>query len=318
MSLVLLATTNRVAPGLLTWRSWQVLHSASKVLCGSGDHPQLPYLLDAGVSVSVVPADPQALVSAASSELVVWVGSPDGDEALLRGVGELAVAGSAPLEIEVLHGSYDLPGARLLDLVQVMSVLRRECPWDRKQTHETLVPYLLEEAYELADSIEDGDMAAVREELGDVLMQVAFHSVVASERSSSDDGFTIDDVAAGIVDKLVRRHPHVFADVEVSNADQVASNWEDIKAAERAAKGSEHSVFDGVAMNQPALSLAAQLQRRAARINFPDEPENAADIGSRLFALVQEAQAAGLDPEAELRRTARSYRARAAAWESTH
>ena len=313
MSLVLLATTNRVAPGLLTWRAWQVLHSAGRVLCGSSDHPLLPYLRDAGVPVEIVSPDPRALVDAAAEGSVVWVGAPDGDEALLRGVGELAVSGS-PLEIEVLHGSYDLPGARLLDLVQVMDVLRRECPWDRKQTHATLVPYLLEEAYELADSIEDGDMAAVREELGDVLMQVAFHSVVASERSPEDDGFTIDDVAAGIVDKLVRRHPHVFGDVEVSGADQVEANWEEIKKAERAAKSAEHSVFDGVATNQPALSLAAQLQRRAARIDFP--AYEAEGIGGRLFELVREAQAQGLDPEAELRRTARAFRDRAAAWEA--
>lgn len=319
MTLVLLATTHRVAPGLLTWRAWRALHDADRVLVGSGDHPQLPYVLDAGITVEVTEPDPQALVDAAAAGQVVWVGAPEGDEALLRGVGMLAVsgAGSDGLEIEVLHGSYDLPGARLLDLVHVMDVLRRECPWDRKQTHASLVPYLLEESYELADAVEDDDTAAMREELGDVLMQIAFHAVVASERPAEEGGFTIDDVAAGIVDKLVRRHPHVFADVTVEGAEQVADNWEQIKAAERAAKSEDHSVFDGVAMAQPALSLAAQVHRRASRIDAPADLYQAAGLGGRLFELVREAQAQGLDPEAELRRAARAFRDRVAAWEAT-
>ncbi len=316
MPLVLLATTHRVAPGLLTWRAWQVLRSAQRVLTGSADHPQLPYLLDAEIRVDVTEPSASGLAKAAARDTVVWLGAPDGDEALLRSLGELAVSGAAP-SIEVLHGSYDLPGARLLDLVHVMAVLRRECPWDRKQTHATLAPYLLEESYELIDTIESGSHEGLREELGDVLMQVAFHSVVASERSADDGGFTIDDVAAGIVDKLVRRHPHVFADVTVSGADEVNENWEQIKAAERAARSDDHSILDGVALGQPALSLAAQLHRRATRASAPsDLPESVRDgLGARLFALVREAQAAGLDPEAELRTAARAYRDAIIAWE---
>jgi XTP/dITP diphosphohydrolase len=317
--LVLLATTHRVAAGLLTWRAWETLRSASRVLAGSADHPLLPYAADAGVAVEVVEPDARGLVDAARAEPVVWLAAPDGDEALMRRIGEIAVAD--PLDIEVLHGSYDLPGARLLDLVSVMDTLRRECPWDRKQTHATLVRYLLEEAYEVAETVEEGDYGALREELGDVLMQVAFHSVVASERTD-ETAFTIDDVAAGIVDKLVRRHPHVFADVTVSGADEVNANWEEIKAAERAAKaeaGGEEAVpsaLEGVPMGQPALSLAAQLQRRAGREGAPDDLAPAGNgVGERLFALVREAQDQGLDPEAELRAISRVFRDRVQTWE---
>ncbi|POM27142.1 Nucleoside triphosphate pyrophosphohydrolase [Actinomadura rubteroloni] len=310
MALLLLATSHRVAPGLLTWRGWEALRSSARVLTRPG-HPLLPSLADAGVTAEEV-ADPSAaaLVASGRKETTLWIAAQDGDERLLRDVGTLVLAD--PLDVEVVHGSYDLPGARLLDLVAVMDTLRRECPWDREQTHESLVPYLLEESYEVADTVADGDLAALREELGDVLMQVAFHAVVASERTD-ETAFTIDDVAGGIVDKLVRRHPHVFADVAVSGADEVNANWEQIKKAEREAKsGAEASVLDGVPMGQPALTLAAQLQRRAARVELP-EPEYgfaAPEFGARLFALVREARAAGHDPEAELREVARAFAGR--------
>lgn len=319
MSLTLLATTHRVAPGLLTWRAWDALRSADAVRLRDG-HPLLPALLDAGVVPDLVEEpDAALLVADARRADVLWVAAPEGDEALMRGIGALVV--DDPLDVEVLHGSYDLPGARLLDLVSVMDTLRRECPWDRKQTHTTLVPYLLEEAYEVLDTVEAGDYGALREELGDVLMQVAFHSVVAAER---DDGtaFTIDDVAGAIVDKLVRRHPHVFGDVTVSGADEVNANWEQIKAAERAEKsGADASALDGVPMGQPALSLAAQLQRRAARMGAPTglaggvAEEAGAELGGRLFALVREAGERGVDAESELRAVSRVFRDRVRAWE---
>jgi XTP/dITP diphosphohydrolase len=322
MSLLFLATTHRVAPGLLSWRAWETLRSASRVLAAE-DNPQLPYVREAGVRVEVTVPDAQELVTAAAERVppaagagpVVWLASPDGDEELMRAVGELVVAADEPVELEVLHGSYDLPGARLLDLVSVMDTLRRECPWDRKQTHASLAPYLLEEAYEVLDAIEGGDLSALREELGDVLLQVAFHSVVAAERSD-ETAFAIDDVAAAIVDKLVRRHPHVFGTVTVDGADQVIANWEDIKAAERAAKnGGEPSVFDGVPMGQPALSLAAQLQRRAARAAAPQELYAAGrGLAAELFALVRRAGDEGLDPESELRGAAREFRDRVESW----
>jgi XTP/dITP diphosphohydrolase len=305
--LIFLASSPRVAPGQLTWRAWDTLHSAGRVLTGSADHPQLPYLSDAGVEVEVVEPDAAVLVREASSGTVVWLAGADGDEALMRSVGAVLVGVDDPPEVEVLPGAYDLPGARMLDLVAVMETLRRECPWDRKQTHASLAPYLLEEAYEVIDSIESGDLDALREELGDVLMQVAFHAEVSED-------FTIDDVAAGIVEKLIRRHPHVFGDVIVADADEVNANWDKIKSAER---GDDASIFHGVPMGQPALSLAAQLQRRAAKAEAPDELFDDDDAGAELFALVRRLRAEGRDPEAELRTAARRFHDRVRRWEDS-
>jgi XTP/dITP diphosphohydrolase len=243
----------------------------------------------------------------------------------------------------------DALGARLLDLVQVMDTLRRKCPWDARQTHESLTPFLLEETYEAVDALTVGDQAAVCEELGDVLLQVVFHARVAQERTDGT-GYTIDDVADGIISKLTRRHPHVFGDTSVSGADDVKRNWDAIKAAERAAAGSGEpvSALDGVPLHQPALALAAQLLRRAERAGAPADlaaapadsaelvpsPESAeggsatgnaaagaqpdrpaAALGQELFALVRRARAAGLDPELELRAAALAYADRVRAWE---
>lgn len=322
MPLIVVTTSPRVAPGLLSHRAWQVLQEGP-VRTASADHPHLPYLADAGIAVEVAPPDPAGLVREAGGGTVVWL---EADEALMRSIGYAAVALDDPPVIEVVPGSYDLPGARLLDLVAVMDRLRVNCPWDAGQTHESLAPYLLEEAYEVLETIEEGDHTALREELGDLLLQVAFHARVAHERSG---GFDIDDVAEGIVAKLVRRHPHVFADTRVEGAEEVSDNWETIKAAERAAKndGDAGSVLDGVPMGQPALSLTAQLLRRAERAgapagllpgrsDLPGSAEPAEGLGARLFDLVRQAHAAGLDPEAELRAAARAYRDRVRAWEA--
>jgi XTP/dITP diphosphohydrolase len=150
-----------------------------------------------------------------------------------------------------------------------MDTLRVACPWDARQTHESLAPHLLEECYEALDALESGDPAALRDELGDVLLQVVFHARIAAE-AADGTGYTIDDVAEGIVAKLIRRHPHVFADVTVSGPEEVKRNWDAIKAAERAeAAGAPVSVLDTVPFGQPALSLAAQLQRRAERAGVP-------------------------------------------------
>ena len=238
------------------------------------------------------------------------------------------------------------PGAALLRLVAVMDTLRVSCPWDARQTHESLAPHLLEECYEALDALESGDPAALRDELGDVLLQVVFHARIAAE-AADGTGYTIDDVAEGIVAKLIRRHPHVFADVTVSGPEEVKRNWDAIKAAERAeAAGAPVSALDTVPLGQPALSLAAQLQRRAERAGVPagladlppGHPAHAgggdgragdvpagddapaaepavSDIGAELFALVARAREAGLDPELELRAAARAYRDRVRAWE---
>jgi XTP/dITP diphosphohydrolase len=221
------------------------------------------------------------------------------------------------------------PGAALLRLVEVMDTLRVSCPWDARQTHLSLAPHLLEECYEALEALEGGDEAALCDELGDVLLQVVFQARIAAERVDGT-GFTIDDVAEGIVDKLVRRHPHVFAGVQVSGPEEVKQNWDAIKAAERAALGGPPSVVGSVPFSQPALALSAQLQRRAERAGAPAElatltadgspgaavgGNGVSDIGAELFALVAEARAAGLDPELELRAAARSYRDRVQAWE---
>jgi len=224
----------------------------------------------------------------------------------------------------------DRVGSALLELVAVMDRLRRDCPWDAKQTHESLAPYLLEETYETLDALDRGDLTHLREELGDLLLQVLFHARVAAERTDGT-GFDIDDVAVGIAAKLVRRHPHVFADVTVSGADEVIRNWDAIKAAERAAAtGGPSSALDGVPMAQPALSLATQLQRRAEAAGVPGEladlqaggviPEGAetvSEIGAELFALVATAAAAGLNPELELRHAARVFSDKVREWESS-
>ncbi|SDH21105.1 XTP/dITP diphosphohydrolase [Sinosporangium album] len=313
MSLVVVTTSPRVAPGLLSHAAWTALRSGP-VLTGSADHPLLPYLSEAGIAVEVVAPEPAGLLDGAGEGDVVWLASPEGEEELMRAVAHRALAMDDPPAIEVLPGSYDLPGARMLDLVAVMDRLRRECPWDAKQTHASLVPYLLEEAYEVLETIERGEEAELREELGDLLFQVVFHSRVAQER---DDGFDIDDVVDVIVAKLRRRHPHVFGSVTVSGAEEVSENWDAIKAAERAAKGRD-SVLDGVPMGQPALSLAGQLLRRAERAGAP--APLAGDVGQglghELFELVRRAHASGLDPEAELRAAAHAYRERVREWES--
>ncbi|GII64564.1 nucleoside triphosphate pyrophosphohydrolase [Sphaerisporangium krabiense] len=315
MTLVVVTTSPRVAPGLLSGRAWAALGSG-RVLTGSAGHPLLPYLAEEDIPVEVVTPDPVALARDAVAETIVWVAAQDGDEPFMRAVGRAALDLPEPPVIELVPGSYDLPGARFLDLVTVMDRLRRTCPWDAEQTHESLVPYLLEESYEVLETIEEGDHASLREELGDLIFQVVFHSRVAQEREEADGGFDVDDVVQGIVDKLVRRHPHVFAGVEVSGADEVNANWDVIKAAERAAKG-RVSLLDGVPMGQPALSLAHGLQSRAERAGVPESLSRAVGqgVGRELFDLVRRARAAGLDPEAELRAAARDYRDRVRAWE---
>ena len=210
-------TSPRVAPGLLSWAAWDALRSADAVLAPAG-HPLLPALDEAGIGYQVAERIPE---SPGADGTVVWLPEP-GDDPLL------------PPGATLLRGSADLPGAHLIDLVATMDRLRVECPWDARQTHQTLAPHLLEEPYEALEALESGDDRAFCEELGDVLLQVVFHSRVAAERA---DGYTIDDVADGIVAKLVRRHPHVFADVTVSGADEVHRNWDDIKAGREEGTG---------------------------------------------------------------------------------
>ncbi|GAA3723603.1 XTP/dITP diphosphohydrolase [Spinactinospora alkalitolerans] len=198
-------------------------------------------------------------------------------------------------------------GHRVLALVEVMDTLRRECPWDAEQTHESLAKYLIQEAYEALETIEQGDLATLREELGDVLLQVVFHARVAEERGA--DGFTIDDVADAIIDKLTRRHPHVFADTRVEGVGDVRANWETIKAAERAAKGEhEASILAGVPFGQPAALLAYELQKRAVRNGLPqDLVADDGEAGGELFAAIEAERRRDADPEMDLRSAARRF-----------
>ena len=215
------------------------------------------------------------------------------------------------------------PGA-LARAIAVMDRLRSPggCPWDAEQTHESLARYLVEETYEVLEAIEIDDAALLREELGDVLLQVLFHARLAQERTDGT-AFSIEDVAADLADKLVRRHPHVFADepgraAEAGmSADEVNARWEAQKATEKA----RTSVADGVPMGLPALALAGKLAARAQRAGLDEVTAAAADIaaqgdadaeavfGARLLGLAREAAAAGVDPESALRRAARRLRA---------
>jgi MazG family protein len=316
--LIVLATSPRVAPGLLSWPAWEALRTADTVLAPPG-HPQLPALDEAGIAYQVAgepPPDPDSVL--------VWLPMPGADPPLPPGA-------------RLVRGSSDLPGAHFIDLVATMDRLRVDCPWDARQTHASLAPHLLEEPYEALEAFESGDEQAFREELGDVLLQVVFHARIAAERHD-DTGFTIDDVADGIVAKLVRRHPHVFADVAVSGADEVKRNWDAIKQEEKRAQTGQRwatsagqeapSVLDGVPFGQSALALAAQLQRRAERAGVPeelarldggnsaDEPrESGPNIGRELFQLVARARKADHDPEMELRAAARRYRDLVRGWE---
>ncbi|HJT04141.1 MAG TPA: MazG family protein [Pseudonocardiaceae bacterium] len=198
-------------------------------------------------------------------------------------------------------------GAALLDAAAVMDRLRSPggCPWDAEQTHRSLMPYLIEEAYELYQALEDSDHEAVREELGDVLLQVLFHARVAQERPG---GFDIDAVAGDLVAKLVTRHPHVFAGSEqVHTAAEQEIRWEQLKRTEKRRESS----LDGVALAQPAVALAAKLVSRATKAGLPPDllpgAVNPRGTGASLFALSAAAKLAGEDPEAALRCAARRF-----------
>ncbi len=307
--LLLVASSPRLPAGVLSWPAWEALR-AGPVHAADPDSAQALAVRAAGIPVApLTGADDRALAFAfrdlaRGGRTAVWLAGPDGDPGFARTLGDLVARETGGAELEVVYGSWDPPGARLLDVVAVMDRLRSPggCPWDAEQTHATLAPYLLEEAYELIDAIDADDVELLREELGDVLLQVAFHSRLAEERPE-DDRWSIDDVAGDLVAKLVRRHPHVFADRAVSGAAEVEANWEEIKAAEKR----RESVTDGVPLGQPALALAAKLRRRVEKAGLAVDPPAGDDVGSRLFALVGEALAAGVDPEAALRATARDY-----------
>ena len=225
------------------------------------------------------------------------------------------------------------PGAGYVRFHQLARTLREQCPWDIEQTHDSLVPFLIEESYEVVDAIEalDPDDATTDEdfieELGDLLYQIEFHATIAEQEGR----FTIDDITTGIHDKLVRRHPHVFGETTVDGTDEVLDNWDAIKRAEKG----RTSVFDGIAHSLPSLSLAHEIQRKAAKVGFDwpdvhgalpkiaeetsevldahasnDSAAVRAELGDLLFAVVNVARHLGVEPEAALRAATNKFRTR--------
>jgi ATP diphosphatase len=234
------------------------------------------------------------------------------------------------------------PSRDISRLIEIMAALRTPgtgCPWDLEQTFETIVPYTLEEAYEVADAIERRDLAELCDELGDLLLQVVFHARMAQEQGA----FGFGDVVQAITEKLIRRHPHVFGDAESRTPEAVKGLWDRIKAEERAAKGvkaGRESALDGVPVTLPALTRALKLQQKAGKVGFDwndpravlakireeaDEIEAAldqrasmdaaAEVGDLLFAVVNLARHLDADPEAVLRMTNAKFERRFAAIE---
>jgi len=185
-----------------------------------------------------------------------------------------------------------------------MARLRHECPWDAQQTHRSLVQYLVEETAETIEAIEIGDQDHLREELGDLLLQVIFHAAIASEQ---DPGFTVEDVAQGIADKLISRHPYVFATEEVPS--DLHYTWEQRKAAEKG----RTSALQGIPAELSALARAnkiiSRVRSRRVAVALPDEPTTAQEVGVQLLALAARAQATGIDPEQALRDAVRTLEA---------
>ena len=313
-SLTLLVTSPRTPAGVLTRDAWRALDTADLVLAADADHPTPASIAGSGVAVEIsepssMPMLGRSLAEAAADRHVVWIVSPDGDPGLTDALAAELTRAADPAPVEMLVGSWDLPGARLADAVYVMDVLRSPggCPWDAKQTHESLAKYLLEEAHETVEAIDNGDRDHLREELGDVLLQVLFHARVAAD--DPDDPWGIDDVAGGLVDKLLRRHPHVFGDGDASTPEEVEASWEQIKAAEKADRAeSATPLLEGIPRSLSTLLIADKVLARRERSGLtelpadePDADNSGADLGDRLLALVAEGRRTGVDADAALR-----------------
>ena len=275
----------RVAPGILTLAGWDALREAS-VVRASVDDPHVRAIVSSGIPVDITTDPPSYAPDAA------WI-APTGDTAWAHTIADdLMAGGGEPSDIEVVFGSYDLPGSALLDVVEIMDRLRRECPWTAQQSHETLSHYLLEEAHETLEALDNGDSDHLREELGDLLMQIVFHARIAAE----GEGWDIDDVAAGIAEKLVYRNPHVFGDATVSSAEEVDANWQRLKATEK----QRGSALEGIPETLPALAYADKVLSRLGGVDVSGD-----DLGARLLALVAEARSQGQNAEAVLRQAVR-------------
>jgi XTP/dITP diphosphohydrolase len=311
--IILLVTSPRMPAGLLTADAWDAVR-AHPVLAAA-DGPLTAALRSAGATVTATPATADDVLAAVARHgAVVWLAAPGGDEDLARELGLRLAREPGLADLELMYGSWDPPGARLLDAVAVLDRLVSPGgdPWKRSQTHESLAKFLLEECYEAYDAIESGDRGALREELGDLLLQIVLHARLA-EDLPEDERWSVDDVAGDLVAKMIRRNPHVFGDATVSSVEEIVDNWEQIKRAEKA----RDSALDGIALAQPALALAAKVLARAAGAGLDvPPPAPSADptrdpdtLGAALFALVTAAHTHNLDPEAALRRTTLAYAA---------
>jgi XTP/dITP diphosphohydrolase len=342
---VALVETSDLLPGLLSFPAWDVLGTAERIWArDAAQHPFAVHLHLAGLDLETLDPAPldrgdldltrpgrpedrrlaKALVQRAVADgRVVYLLGPDDDRLALALAG---MAAEHDLELELVLLAQQPPGTELLRLVGVMQRLRdpeHGCPWDLEQDHHSLLRYLIEEAYELVAAVEEGDDHDLAEELGDVLLQIVFHARIAQDRGA----FTIDDVARGIAEKLVRRHPHVFADGDAATAEEVQTRWDELKVAEKGREGP----FDGVPPAGPGLELLTTLQRKAAKrgllLEDPSPPATAvADaatmaidapqtdrlpaVGRLLDAVVRLARELEVDAEAAARLAARQRRER--------
>jgi tetrapyrrole methylase family protein/MazG family protein len=272
------------------------------------DFPGLPILLRAlerrRIEVQIIPGMPRATLSASIAMPLV------------------------PLPPGSMHHTWD-------DLVEIMARLRRSCPWDREQTHLSLVRYLIEETYEVVEAIEAGSDTDICEELGDLLFQVVFHAQLGTERGK----FSVADVIDSLSNKMIRRHPHVFGDVAVASVDQVWANWEVLKSQEKSSAARE-SKLDGIPAQMGALQRGQKMQEKAARVGFdwrdareiteklseelrelaearlnagplhPDDPHVREELGDVLFTVVNLARRLNIDAEAAMRDTNRKFEQR--------
>jgi MazG family protein len=352
---VLVASSPRFAL-LFPPQTWRALDAATPVYLLGRDHPSLPALEVGEIAWEVLPVadddgpagrdllligqgvDPEQVATARrQADALLALAKERGSATLL-----LPVSNDGPLvqmvsdraarqhiEVEAVYPLGEPKGSALLDLVATEARLRGPdgCPWDKEQTHASLARHLVEEAYEVLDAIEEGGPDHLREELGDLLLQVVFHAQLAEDAGQ----FDVDAVARTITEKLVRRHPHVFGDARVGSAGEVLRNWETIKREQEG----RTDPLAGIPPALPALQLAAKLQRRVAEAGLagpdhegalaavrqaleeadaalaPEQREQA--LGELLFAVVALARERGVEPEAALRRTARRFRARHAA-----
>jgi XTP/dITP diphosphohydrolase len=294
--IVLLVTSPRLPAGLMTAAAWDAVRGTP--VFAAGESAWTAALRAAGVHIELTDRPVDDLLAAGDA---VWLAGPAGDQDLARDLGLRLARQPGLADLELMYGSWDPPGARLLDAVTVMDRLVSPGgdPWKRAQTHQTLARFLLEEAYETWDAIDAADYAALREELGDVLLQIVLHARLAEELPDGR-AWNVDDVAGDLVDKLIRRNPHVFADAQVHDIDEITEQWEEIKKAEKA----RDSVLDGIAMAQPALALAAKVLDRTRRAGLAVPLPAGDGLGERLLRAVAES---GDDAEGALRHAVLAY-----------